>query len=784
MRPKLAEPGNRLAERYSVIVVGSGYGGAIMGARLAEHGCNVCILERGREWTPTEFPDTPQRLLDSLYSSDKPLGLFDYRRNEQVDVLIGCGLGGTSLINAGVAIEPLDSVFQHPRWPHEIRALGRSGLGPYFGKVREMLAVAKETRALPKTRAHARSSAAGHGSYSLLDVAVNFDTFEGEQNPHGIMLHGCRRCGDCMTGCNVGAKNTLDVNYLPFAASRGAGIFVGVEVEHISKASVGGYFGHCRIHDQNGRPTETKTLHANVVVLAAGALGSPEILLRSRQRGLPLSERLGYSFSGNGDILGFGYNNDVRTDIMGFGTDKGQDLFGNIGVGPLIASVIDYRSNQGRGGKGFIIEEGCVPHALVDVIRASLPFIPPPFRQDTDEGLADSIEEGLRMTRDLNPPARDVDGALNHSMVYLGMGHDHADGVLALDSHGRVRIHWDTAPDEPVFNQIADEMYRLTERLGGAALRNQSWVPVIGGKVVTVHPLGGCAMGQDVGVGVVDHGGRVFDPSDRGRVHEGLYVADGSIVPVSVGANPLLTISALTERAAGLLLRHDNPPKEPRTGALGAISPPPLPIGLEFTEEMKGHTGHGVTDAQTPDEYQVAARRGRRRGQTAGFKLTIFVTDVDQFVSNEAHEAVAIGSVEVAGRRFMVQRGVFNLFVESDDGKSKRMKYSLRFQDDADRPRLLQGFKIIRDDPGLDPTEIWRDATTLFVTLHSGMDENDPVLQQGILRISVPGFLNQLTTFRVQNAPDQTERVRAMEKFMTFFFKALWDQYVGLQLSE
>src|SRR6476659_11244576 len=98
MNEPLASPAEQRKDEYATIVVGSGYGGAITAARLAEAGRPVCLLERGREWIPGEFPDTGKGLAAAVRRKSNPLGLFDYYLCKDIDVLKGSGLGGTSLI--------------------------------------------------------------------------------------------------------------------------------------------------------------------------------------------------------------------------------------------------------------------------------------------------------------------------------------------------------------------------------------------------------------------------------------------------------------------------------------------------------------------------------------------------------------------------------------------------------------------------------------------------------------------------------------------------------------
>jgi cholesterol oxidase len=480
--------------------------------------------------------------------------------------------------------------------------------------------------------------------------------------------------------------------------------------------------------------------------------------------------------------MGIGYNTDERTDILGFGNFS--DNRSKIRVGPTILSVVDHR-NQKNLPDRFIIEEGAIPRAFVDVLRISLPAISGVAGYDTDFDGLDELSEAGRVLRDL--AGYDVEGALNHSMLYLGMAHDGADGVVALDSRGDIRIHWETGPSKPIFQRIGEEMKRLTAAQGGTYIRNPRWTPFFGRNVVTVHPLGGCGMGRNAGESVVDHRGRVFDPSqdDPEAVHDGLFVSDGSVIPTSLGVNPLFTICALSERMTELLIADTAADKAPRKGDISLPAPIPPSVGMEFTEEMKGHITDRLKGAKRPEEYREAERRGKQEGTTLGFKLTIYVDDVDRFVTESTHRARAEGYVTMGSSKSTVERGRFNLFIENPGPKTKRMFYSLLFRGDGDGYYLMEGYKEIRDDPGLDIWEIWRDTTTLFTTLYRGETPRDPVVGQGIIRVHLQDFLKQLTTFRVRNAVNLQARADAQTRFMSFFFGELWEAYAkNLVLTE
>lgn len=538
-RQPLSRPANQLEATYDLVVVGSGYGGAVMASRLAP-GRRVCLLERGKEWLPSDFKTGLADTLAQFRSSERPLGLFDYRIGETVDVLSGSGLGGTSLINANVVIAPDRDVFA--RWPASIQTAYASGsMDVYEARVRAMLdtdAIAEDDL-LRKNwfhRSSARVRQAAGARPRSLSLAVNLRRNAGQSNAQGVLQNPCTHCGDCVAGCRVGAKNSLDVNYLALARNAGAQIFSRIEVEWLDRLPN----GHWRVHylsRQDGQAPVRGQITAASVILAAGSLGSTQILLRSQAQGLPLSVALGTRFSTNGDLLGFGYNTEVQTNIMGFGT--GAPTAGVPRVGPTITAAADYRGDA-IVDRRFLIEEAAIPSALVDAMRLVLA---------PAAGVSLSFSATQRMARDAQ--GRRADGALNHSMVYLGIGHDSASGRVELNSQGNARVSWPGLLQEPFINRMRAEMMQHAQLFGGKFMDSPRTSPIFGGAVTTVHPLGGCPMADQIGDGVVNAMGQVFNPNGPAHtVYPGLRVMDGSIIPASVGANPLLTIAALAERAA------------------------------------------------------------------------------------------------------------------------------------------------------------------------------------------------------------------------------------------
>jgi cholesterol oxidase len=201
------------------------------------------------------------------------------------------------------------------------------------------------------------------------------------------------------------------------------------------------------------------------------------------------------------------------------------------------------------------------------------------------------------------------------------------------------------------------------------------------------------------------------------------------------------------------------------------------PIPFQFTEDMKGYVTFGQTS------YQDGFDQGKRDGNFLMFHLTLKTGDLDRFLTDKAHEADAIGYVECAllGGRCQVERGWFNLFVETADPDRRVMTYRLFFRDGQGQPVTLSGFKQVQDKPGFD---VWHDTTTLFTNLFDGHVEHDqeagrPTKAAGIIHISPVDFMKELTTVRVF-APTFRERAAGVERFGRFFLGSLWAAYAHL----
>lgn len=538
---------NQRKTSYDFVVIGSGYGGAINAARIASAALNpkpsLCILERGREWPVGTFPDSLDKVLGATRSDVNPLGLYEFLNYQDISVIKASGLGGTSLINANVAIVPDEEVFELVGWPESLKY---GSMKPYYDRARAILAATPHPHAVQLAKVQALERRAQElGSHAVpLNVAVNFDITG--PNPHGIEQKPCIDCGDCVTGCNVGAKNTLYMNYLPMARNAGAEIFTQTKVEWIEKLNSGGWRIHGRHYE--GSHNESFTLDARNVILAAGSINSTEVLLRSEMHGLSVSPALGTGFSGNGDFFGLAYNGDYETDVLGYGTKRTAQPGDSRPPGPSIVGLIRY-NGAAPVQQRIAVEDFSFPTAYVLGAKAAFAAL---RGDDTDVG--DENAERQRILTDFDPTRQyALHGALNHTMLYLVMGQDNARGTMVFEApwferDGRMKIEWDQVGQQVVFTRMNEELRRHARALGASFISNPTWNVFRTRHLVTAHPLGGCPMGEDYLQGAVDEFGRVF--SGDGNVHDGLFVADGAIIPSALGVNPFLTISALAERIA------------------------------------------------------------------------------------------------------------------------------------------------------------------------------------------------------------------------------------------
>ncbi len=768
----ISSPLQNIGDRYDVVVVGSGYGGGIAASRLARAGRRVCVLERGREIRPGEYPDT--QLEAALeFQLDAPaghigshVGMFDFHANQDMHVLVGCGLGGTSLINANVYMRPEPRVLQAPEWPEAFRADVEGGLEQGYRRAEAMLtpgAFPADWPRLLKLEALERSAAHLGAPFARTPINVRY---EDGPNPVGVQQSACMLCGDCVSGCNYAAKSTTLMNYLPDAYAHGADIFTQAAVRSLERSD-DGWLVHYQPMQAGRERFHAPELfvRAGVVVLGAGTLGSTEILLRSRDRGLPLSSAVGSRFSGNGDLIGFAYNGEQPVNAVGFGS---QSPAGREPVGPCITGVIDLRE-QPELDQGLIVQEGVIPGALAGALPEAFALAARTAGVDVTPGAASPVETQHELDSLVNGP---YSGSVNHSQIYLVMAHDDAGGRIVLDDD-RSRVVWPGVGEQARWARLDDVMRRAAEANGGRYIRNPVWSGLLGHDLVTVHPLGGCPMGEDASTGAVNHRGQVFT-GEGDAVYDSLLVCDGSVVPRSLGINPSFTISAVAERSVALLT-SERGWTEPAEPPAPRAAPPARKPGVRFTERMHGHVS-----TLPIDDYAEGAAQGEANGSSFEFTLTIASQDLDGLLGDDRHAAQIVGSVvapHLSRDPIAVTKGEFNLLApDPERGRGREMRYRMHLSTEEGRRLFFDGYKVVRDDPGPDT---WADTTTLYISVYDGEDDAAPLAGRGLLKIAPLDFLRQMQGTVAINTGSIVERLETQTKFIRFFMGELAHVYLG-----
>ncbi|MGW2266307.1 GMC oxidoreductase [Streptomyces koyangensis] len=533
---------------YDVLVVGSGFGGAVSALRLTEKGYRVGVLEAGRRFTRATLPRNSWDLKNYLWAP--ALGLFGIQRIHllgNVMVLAGAGVGGGSLNYANTLYVPPKPFFTDPQWGAITD--WQDELKPYYDQAQKMLGVRLNPTTTPSD-VHLKAAAERMGvgdTFHMAPVGVFFGDGKdatgesrakpGEEVPDpyfggaGPSRRACSECGECMTGCRHGAKNTLNENYLYLAEKAGATIHPMTSVVAVTEDSRGG-FAVRTLPTNAKRKGRGRTFTARRVVLAAGTYGTQTLLHRMKDTGLlpHLSDKLGTLTRTNSEGLVGAQTTDRRYRKL-HGTEKvdftkGVAITSSVhpndsthiepvrygkksnAMGGLTILQVPYAENSSRVA-GFLAN--CAKHPLL-VLRSL-----------SNRRWSERTIIGLVM--------QSLDNSLTTYRKPKGLGK----GLLtARQGHG--------APNPTQIKEAGEAATAIAAEINGFAGSN---IGELMGTPLTAHFLGGCPIGATADEGVID-------PYHRLYGHPGITVVDGSAVSANLGVNPSLTITAQAERAASL----------------------------------------------------------------------------------------------------------------------------------------------------------------------------------------------------------------------------------------
>ncbi|NIJ14145.1 cholesterol oxidase [Saccharomonospora amisosensis] len=521
---------NTIEPDYDVVVVGSGFGGSVAALRLTEKGYRVAVLEAGRRFSDDEFAKTSWELRSYLWAP--ALGCYGIQRIhllKDVMVLAGAGVGGGSLVYANTLYRPLRPFYTDSQWSHITD--WEAELAPHYDQASRMLGVVTNPTVTPVDRVM-RKVAVDMGvadSYHPTPVGVYFGK-PGEQiaDPYfggaGPARTGCTECGSCMTGCRVGAKNTLVKNYLYLAEHAGAKVVPLTTVTAVRPRGDGTFEVDVRKTGTTARRFRS-TLTARHVVLAAGTWGTQRLLHHMRDTGaLPrLSDRLGELTRTNSEaIVGA-----ARTSV-----DPDNDYSRGVAITSSIHPDETTHIEPVRYGKGSNAM------SLLQTIATDGASEVPRWRQ----ALRFARRHPVRTLKLLNGYRWSertvillVMQSLDNSITtYTKRGLFGRRRYTSRQGHG--------APN-PTFIPAGHEAnLRTAEHIGGTA--GGTWGEIFN-IPLTAHFIGGAPIGTSTENGVIDPYHRVFN-------YPNLHVVDGAAITANLGVNPSLTITAQAERAFSL----------------------------------------------------------------------------------------------------------------------------------------------------------------------------------------------------------------------------------------
>lgn len=515
------------------IIIGSGFGGSVSALRLVEKGYKVLLLEKGKRFQTEDFAENNWDLKRWMWMPGMGLrGIFQMSFMPHVTIMHGVGVGGGSLVYANTLPTPRDEFFAAKSWSH--LAEWKDELTPHYATAKRMLGAAENPRMTAGDRVleEIAHDIGRPQHFHPTEVAVYFgqpgkrvpDPYFGGRGPDRV---GCNFCGACMTGCRIGAKNTLDKNYLWLAEHQGLELKAETEVVAVRpRDGANGKSGYAvEARHSFDRKAKPQTFTADKVVFSGGVMGTMPLLLamKADKKALPhLSERIGDSVRTNSESL------------IGIIAPEAKEPFSK---GVAITSILHtddhshvepVRYGNGSGFFRTMVLPSANGHTLGERLKNMVKSF---SAQPAQWAKAFAVEDFARQSQ-IMLYMRTLEGTLRMRLGRSALNGFRKGLVTELDDP--------TQAPKAFMPEATDIAERFAKKVGGvtATLLTETLL----GVPSTAHILGGACMGRHADEGVIDKDHKVFG-------YEGLYVIDGSAVSANPGVNPSLTITAMAERA-------------------------------------------------------------------------------------------------------------------------------------------------------------------------------------------------------------------------------------------
>ncbi|KAF8397919.1 hypothetical protein HHK36_016844 [Tetracentron sinense] len=711
-------------------------------------GIKVCLIDKGRRWEAREFPTDSYKIMSAVRIENRNLGvtfgpknaLFQVYEQDDSVAVVACGLGGGSLVNAGVMVPTPVRARRNPKWPKE----WEKDWEVCEASASAMLRLQSVPLEFPnaKVMGEIAEEEIEESGLNSMKLSVNFELEEAPPGSRGSQQMGsCLACGNCLSGCPYNAKNSTDKNYLASAIQAGCTVKTECQVQYVVKNTD----GICEKRDGISRKQRRRWrvyfndidyITSDFVILSAGVFGTTEILFHSQKRGLKLSEKLGFGFSCNGNTVA--YLAGSPAPLSAYGLDKKQ--FSKIPFqdrpGPSISS--SYTSSL-----GFTIQSAVLPTAYPYLLFKGIATYGWPTGFWFLHGIIDKLKHmvGLKSSQ---------------AMVLNAMGYDEGDGKITLENDTN-KICF-SPPHDPLLPRKIIAFQKLTKRLGGILFMSRS-------RSTSVHLLGGCNAAPDPLHGVCNPSGQVFYPKCPSAVHHGLYVCDASLIPCSIGINPSLTIATAAEhvsrhlvqdvlkyKSSACLVQLSSVDKQDTEFVDKVVDPKPelsldgkldaCPrLTVMITETMRGYVGGMPCTAYLKMKMSSGNQKGFDEQNLAlGEPHPLLRGRVGGYVVFKAVEKdklyVIDGQVEMCG-------------VDERTPYTQYMQYHLLLASASGSRYILEGKKVL--NPYLLASYIWRESTTMHVTFKTVPQNStmgEMVNFKGELRLSIIELLKSLISLK------------------------------------